>query len=96
MLNRDLSNSGACRWCSFISLSGGLYCPVRCRGIRAYDQNDYVEAIRLWSTALSLNEGNAAVILCNRSSAYAQQGLWVEALVDARQVTSDFVFGLAL
>lgn len=73
------------------SSSGGLHRPFRCRGIQAFAQKDYVEAIRLWSTALGLNEGNAAVILCNRSSAYAQQGLWAEALVDSRQVTFDFV-----
>lgn len=59
-----------------------------CRGIRAFEQNEYAEAVRLWSTALGLNEGDAAATLCNRSSAYTHQGLWIEALIDARQVTS--------
>lgn len=59
-----------------------------CRGIRAFEKGNYAEAVKLWSTALGINEGKAAVILCNRSSAYAHQALWVEALLDARQVTT--------
>ena len=58
-----------------------------CRAICAFEKGNYTEAVRLWSIALGLNEGNAAGILCNRSSAYAHQALWTEALLDARQVT---------
>ena len=70
--------------------SHSVFCQIAlfkcCRGICAFEQNSYAEAVRLWSTALELKEGNAAVTLCNRSSAYAHQGFWVEALIDARQV----------
>ncbi|KAL3160304.1 molecular chaperone [Trebouxia sp. C0009 RCD-2024] len=59
--------------------------PYHIRGIRAFEQHKYAEAVRLWSSALHDKEGNAAVILCNRSSAYAQQGCWFNAAIDARQ-----------
>ena len=76
----------ACRWCGRNPLSCRLDCLFGCRGVRAYELNEYAEAVRLWSTALDLNESNAAVILCNRSSAYAHLGCWADALNDARQV----------
>lgn len=76
----------ACRWCGPNPLSCRLDCLFGCRGVRAYERNEYAEAVRLWSTALDLNESNAAVILCNRSSAYAHLGCWADAVNDARQV----------
>ena len=64
-----------------------LYLLAGCRGIHAFHKNDYAHAVELWSRALELQEDTAPVILCNRSTAYAQLGRWDDALIDARQVS---------
>jgi len=56
------------------------------RANSAFEQGDFRQAIYFWSLALEDKQAHPAVILANRSAAYAHLSCWREARCDAEQV----------